>query len=388
MAVCFFALLHIYYCYYYYLLMKASFLSENIVHLLPVLGKTLPSSSQIPVLSSILLEAKGGEVVFSATDLEFGISVKTHGKTEVEGGVLVPGKQIVELINAVGRGRIEVSQEKDQLVIETENGEFKFQVLPRDEFPSLFQEKGEKLSEFTQEDFAKVFEKLTFAVSQDTGRPHLTGVYMVEKDKQVDYVATDGFRLSIKRRKTETSSERLKQGLIIPPRLIQEAAVIKEEGGINLFVYEKGNQAIFETANATLVGRLIEGKYPDYDRVIPKSTITSIKLDREEFARTLKTVSVFARESANVLSLQVVNGIITMKAAASSIGDAQVKMEGIQEGEDNNISFNVKFIQDFLKVASGKNIVIKLNSSQEPAIFETDDDVDFTHVIMPVKVQE
>lgn len=356
--------------------------------MLPLLNKVSPAQSQIPVLSSILLEVKEGLISFSATDLEFGINYNIQGKTEKEGGLLVPGRQFVELMTGLDKEKVLIIQEKDQLVVETSTGEYKFQVLPRDEFPRLYEEKGEKVGEFTPQEFAQTFEKLTFAVSQDESRAHLTGVYIVAREGSRDYVATDGFRMSLKRAKKGEVSERLREGLILPPRLIHEAIGVKSSENINLYIYDKGNQAILETGSTVLVGRLIEGKYPDYERVIPKSTATKIKLEREELARILKTVSVFARESANVIGFHIENGLVKLRVASSSIGEAEAKMEGIQEGEDNSISFNIRFVQDFLRIAGGKYITIKVNSSQEPAIFTTDDDPEFTHVIMPVRVQE
>jgi DNA polymerase III subunit beta len=367
--------------------MKASFLLENLIPILPLLNKVSPSHSQIPILSSILLEVAQGEISFSATDLEFGVNYKIQGKTEEEGGVLVPGKQLVELMSGLGRGKVLLTQEKDRLVIEAENGEFKFQVLPKEEFPKLYEEKGEKIEEFTPKTFPEIFEKLTFAVSQDESRPHLTGVYVVEKAGDLDCVATDGFRLSLKKIKTKETSGRLREGLIIPPRLIMEMMGVKSQEDISLYVYDRGNQAIFETGKTILVGRLIEGQYPDYEKVIPKSTVTSIKLDREEFTRILKTLSVFARESANVVNINLSNGIATFKVGASSLGDAEVKMEGAQTGEDNNISFNIRFVVDFLRTMGGKYVTMKINSPQEPALFAGDEDPNFMHVIMPVRVE-
>lgn len=368
--------------------MKIDFLSENISAALPLLGKLSPATSQIPILGSVSIETKQDHIVFSATDLEFAVSFKIQGKIEKEGGVLVPGRQFVELVSSLGRERVGLTQEKDQLIAETQNGEYRFQVLPREEFPKLYEDKGEEVGKYSPQELTTTFEKMTFAVSQDESRPHLTGVYIVAKEGNIEYVATDGFRLSLKRVKKSAVAERLKEGLIVPLRLIQEALFLKSPDNMKLNVYDKGNQAIFETVNTILVGRLIEGKYPDYEKVIPKNSVTSVKLDREEFTRILKTVSVFAKESANVIGLSFSNGLVSLKSGTSSVGDAQAKMEGTQEGEDNNISFNVRFIQDFLKVSEGKHVVVKVNSPQEPAIFQSDEDPEFTHVIMPVRVQE
>ncbi len=209
---------------------------------------------------------------------------------------------------------------------------------------------------------------------------------MVRKEGRIDYVATDGYRLSLKRVKDRGGAED-SDGLILSPRLMSEGLSLKS-GDTSLYVYKKGNQAILESGGALLVGRLIEGTYPDYERVIPKELKTSIVLDREEFLRLLKVTSVFARENANVINCNVSLGALHLRVDSTSLGEAESKIEGQQVGDDNHIAFNVKFLLDFLRSVNGKTITLQLNSPFEPALFTTDDDPEFQHVIMPVRVQE
>lgn len=367
--------------------MEVEFLTENLIEYLSLLGKIIPSHSQIPILSSVLLEVTASEFILSSTDLEFGVRVVIPAKIEKSGGVLVPGRQFVEILSSLTREKARLYQEKDQLVLTSGSGSFKFQALPKDEFPRLFEEKGEKVGEFTQSLFQNIFSKLIFAVSQDESRPHLTGVYVVKKEGCVDYVATDGYRLSLKRVRDASVVGEGSEGLILSPRLIGEGLGLKG-GKTSLYVYKKGNQAILESGGALLVGRLIEGAYPDYEKVIPKELKTSIKLDREEFLRLLKVTSVFARENANVINCNITLGALRLQVESSSLGEAESKIDGQQVGDDNHIAFNVKFLLDFLRSVNGKTVTLQINSPFEPALLTTDDDPEFFHVIMPVRVQE
>lgn len=367
--------------------MNASFLTENITEYLSLLGKVIPTHSQIPILSSVLVEATGGELIFSSTDLEFGVRVTLPAKIEEAGGILVPGKQFIEILSSLTHEKAVLSQEKDQLLLTAAASTFKFQAIPRDEFPRLYEEKGEKVAEFSAPLFSGIFNKLTFAVSQDESRPHLTGIYIVKKAGHVDYVATDGYRMSLKRVAGEGLSTQ-EEGIIVSQKLITEALSIKNEPKIQLYVYNRGNQAIIEAGAALLVGRLIEGNYPDYEKVLPVSPKTSITLDREEFSRVLKVAQVFARENANVINCTITLGTLEISVASSSLGESESKIEGNQAGDDNSISFNIKFVMDFLRSVTGKTITIRVNSPFEPALFTTDDDPEFQHVIMPVRVQE
>lgn len=366
--------------------MEVDFLTENITEYLSLLGKIVPAHSQIPILSSVLLETTTSEFALSATDLEFGVRISIPCKIEGVGGVLVPGRQFVEILSSLTHEKAKIKQQKDQVVLTAGSGSFKFQALPRDEFPRLYEEKGDKVGEYTYSQFKNVFSKLIFAVSQDESRPHLTGIYVVKKEGSIDYVATDGYRLSLKRVK-DTGVTQMAEGMIVSERLISEGLGLKGEN-IFLYIHKTGNQAILESGGALLVGRLIEGQYPDYEKVIPKELKTSIRLDREELLRLLKVTSVFARENANIINCNVTLGALHLQVDSSSLGEAESKIDGEQVGDDNHIAFNVKFLLDFLRAVEGKTITLQINSPFEPALFTTDDDPDFFHVIMPVRVQE
>lgn len=369
--------------------MIVNFLTDTIQSNLSLLSKIIPTHSQIPVLSSILLEATEETLTMSSTDLEFGVQISVPAKIEEKGGILVPGKQFVETLSLLTHGKIRLAQEKDQIILTTDNSTFKFQVMPKEDFPRLFEEKGEKTSEFTNERFRDIFSKLLFAVSTDEARPHLTGVYMVKKDTGgIDYVATDGYRMSLKRVADDKNADSVAAGLILSPRLISEGLSLKDPNGVSLFVHKGGSQAILETGGATMVGRLIEGTYPDYEKVLPKGLITSIILKRAELLEVLRATSVFARENANVINLDIALGKLTIHVLSNNLGESKATIEGVQTGDDNHIAFNIKFVLDFLKNTTGENITLQVNSPFEPALLTTSDDNEFFHVIMPVRVQE
>ncbi len=368
--------------------MKVNFLADNLQEKLSLLGKIVPTHSQIPILSSVLLEVQNGVFSLSATDLEFGVRTVIPAKIESDGGLLVPGKQFIETLSVIPRGKVQLTQEGDQVVIQSDNGQFKFQVVPKEEFPKLFEEKGQKIEEYTPSLFSGIFSKLIFAVSQDQSRPHLTGVYVAKKENNVDYVATDGYRMSLKRVVGAQTMGDLSQGIILSPRLLTEGLVQKNVDKLNLYVYSTGNQAILESENTVLVGRLIEGNYPDYEKVIPQNSKTSIELSRPELLDALRASSVFARENANIINLTISLGKLTIYVSTSSLGESKTVVEGIQTGDDNNIAFNIRFMQDYLKSVTSDKIKLQVNSAVEPALFTTPEDPEYLHVIMPVRVQD
>ena len=365
--------------------MKIEFLIENIEKFLPLISKIIPVHSQIPILSNVLLEATKQGFYISATNLEIGARIKVPAKIEEEGAVTVPGKQFVETLSSLPKDKVFVSSEKDSLKIKCRDNIITFQTIARDEFPNILEQKGEKVHTFSGEEIRETFEKLTLAASLDDSRPELTGILISQKDGAIDFVATDGFRLSLKKiKKGKIFSDR--ESIILPARLIIEAITLP--GETSLYIYKKGNQVVLENEETLLVGRLINGEFPNYERVIPASFKTSITLDSQEFLQKLRLASIFARDAANIVKISVSAGKVKMIARSSGVGEGEAVIEGEQEGEDNEIAFNIKFLMDLLKNIQEKTVVMELSSPVEPATFRISDEPEFLHIIMPVRLQE
>ena len=366
--------------------MKVEFLVENLENLLPTITKFIPSSSPIPILSNILLEANKDGFFIYATNLETAVKIKVAAKVEEEGSTTVPGKQIIEIINSLPKDKVVLSSNERGVTILCRNNTAILQTLPRDEFPNIYEEKGEELHVFEKDELKEIFSKVIFSVSNDESRPELTGVLFSQKKEGIDVVATDGFRLSLKKIGDKHILEEL-GSLILPAKLISEAIALKSDK-IVMYVYKKANQVIFEADNIMLVGRLINGDFPNYERVIPKNSTTEISLDREELMQKIKLSSVFARESANIIKTEVKDGQVKISARSFGVGEGETIMEGNQKGGASEIAFNVKFLTDFLKSADEKEVVMCLTNGVEPALFRTEGDSEYIHIIMPVRVQD
>ena len=365
--------------------MKVEFLIENIEKFLPLISKIIPVHSQIPILSNILLEATKQGFYISTTNLEIGARIKVPAKIEEVGAATVPGKQFTEALSSLPKDKVYISSEKDSLKVKCRNNVITFQTIAKEEFPNILEQKGEKAYTFSEGEIGEVFEKLTLAASLDDSRPELTGVLFAQKDNAIDFVATDGFRLSLKK-KRKGKILLNQESLILPARLIIEAMSLL--GETSLYIYKKGNQVVLENEETLIVGRLINGKFPNYERVIPASFKTSITLDVQEFLQKLRLTSIFARDAANIVKISVSDGRVKMIARSSGVGEGEMVLEGEQEGEDNEIAFNIKFLMDLLRNIQEKTLVMELSSPVEPATFRIPEDPDFLHIIMPVRLQE
>ncbi|MBP6098707.1 MAG: DNA polymerase III subunit beta [Candidatus Levybacteria bacterium] len=365
--------------------MLAEILVENIENILPLLAKILPAHSQIPILSHILIDAKNEGLFITATNLEFGAQIKIPAKIIENGKAALPGKYFIELISSFPKEKFTIQKDKEKVDLVTRDSKFTLQTLPAEEFPKLFDDvAGEKIH-ITKDLLEKAFSKVLLSVSQEETRPELTGVCLVKKEGKEEIVTTDGYRLSLFKSKTGIGMK--EDGIVIlSSKLIQELVSLKKEG--ELYIDLITNQALFETGEIVLVGRMIAGRYPQYEKILPKAFKTKITVDKNQFYQETRLAAVLARENANILKLVIKDEKIILSARSSGVGEGQGQIDVVQEGDDTEISFNARYLLDFLKQCEGEEVVMELNSSLEPAKFFDSTNPNYFHIIMPVRVQD
>lgn len=365
--------------------MKVSLLVENIEKFLPLIGKALPTHSQVPILLNLLIAATKDGLYIKATDLDLGIEIKIPAKIEEEGKITVPGRQFIEVMNSLPKDKLTFSLEKETLSISSRGNKVSFQTITAEDFPDLYKSRGEEVARFSKEEFQDIFAYLAFCVSTDEARPQLTGVYISKNEKSIDFVATDGYRMSVN---TVEGDKKITNGLIVSVRLINEVLSLKNDfDEIVLFVNKEGSQVIFECGEVVIVGRMIEGAFPDYKKVIPKTSKLTATIDREEFLQNVRLASVFAREDSNILHLEIEGQNLKLSTKSAGVGEGFSEVEIEKKGEDTKIAFNVKYLLDILKTINEKTIILKLNNSGDAALFEIEGK-NFKHVIMPVQVDD
>jgi len=365
--------------------MEAELLIENIEKHLPLLSRILPTHTQVPILSNILISASKKGVVLKATDLEIGVEISIPAKINREGAVTVPGKQFIEAIANLPKDKILISEDKDSVRIVSRENKITFQSLSPLEFPELLKSKGVKIFSLEKERFDKMFEHLAFSASTDDIRPHLTGIFLAKKEKGLELVTTDGYRLTLKTIKEDAVSN-MEESIIVSVRVVNEAISIKDDR-VDVYINTEKSQVVFEGGDVVLVGRLIEGKFPDYNRVIPKEKRTTVVVGREEFVQNARLASVFAKEQSNVVSVSIKDSEMTLSSKTSGVGEGSFAMDCEKTGEDNKITFNIRYLLDALKNFEGEKITVMLNNAVSPAILE-DDKKTFKHVIMPIKTED
>jgi len=375
--------------------MKALVLQENLNKGLSLVGRLVTSKAQLPVLNNILIATDNGRLKLSATNLETGINYWLGAKIEKEGAISVPAKTLAEFISLLPPEKVQLEVKDNNLSINSGFYSANLVGLPASEFPVVPSLKEEKTFSFLSEELLKGISQTIFAASQDEGRPVLTGVLFQLKGEVLVLVATDGYRLSFRKMKAGKNLKEIKEfqkGLIIPARVLAELEKIigisQQKGEIGLAISSSSNQIIFVTPEAEIVSRLIEGSFPEFEKIIPEKWTTRVVLEKESFLRAVRTASIFARESANIVKFKIQDSKFKITANAPQVGDNLIELEIKQEGEENSIAFNSRFILDFLNSTEADEVSFEITTSLNPGVFRPIGDPSYFHIIMPVRVQE
>lgn len=370
--------------------MKFSLLSENINKKLPLISHAVSSRSQLTSLLNFLITAKGKELSIRATDLEIGIIGKIPASTEEEGEVAVPARTLLELLGNVPSGKVDVYTKEATLHIETQKTKMQLQTQPTNDFPVLYEKKGEEIMQIEKEVLEKELKKVVFAASIDSSRPALSGVLIGEKGTDRVIVATDGYRLSLKKIASamKKKSDSLEKPIIIPSRILRELMSLKEEGSIGVFISPESNQVIFIQGDMEIVGRLIEAEFPAYEKIIPSDFSIRTTFNRQEMQMAVKTCWVFARETSGIIRMAIGKNKITVSSSTPSVGHGSVEVEAKVEGEENEIAFNGRYLLELLSNVDDEDMVFEMSGPLNAGVFKIAGDNSFLHLIMPIRVQE
>lgn len=361
--------------------MKFEILKEELAKGLSIVGRAVANRAQLPVLSNVLIEAKGGVIALVATDLEILISTKVRGRIEVDGVVTVPAKMLTEFIESLPAGKIEIVLDKESLVVVAGEYKSRLQTISVEEFPKTAIETPKEGCEMTKDDLEKAVTTVAFAAAKDTLRPVLTGVLLERDGSGLKMVTTDGFRLAANKLKIEGKGE--KTNYLVPSRAVLEAVKIAGEEKIRLSPLSE-TQIAFSSGETLLISQLIDGTFPDYQKIIPKEFETQVVVAREELLGAIKAVYVFARDNSNMVKWNISSLGIAMKAESPERGEVSAFVGAKVEGKGGEIVFNIKFVLEFLQSTQAKAISFSMSDSLKPGTFREEGNDNYLYIVMPI----
>ena len=366
-------------------------LKNNIKEGLSIISGAKKESGNLPVLKNFLLETVDGGVKMSSTDLEIGVTHFVSAKNTKEGSVAIPFGVFSQIINNLSFERINFEIKGGSLLINTDNYKAKISTTPKNDFP-IIPGIERKKNNFFVFDTGSLVEALLFVVPAcqiSDFHPELSGILFSFKDGQIKLAATDSFRLAEKTivsKEFETKMEK-DVSFIVPFKTIQETIRIfssSKENKIKMFFEE--NQILFETQQTTLVSRLIEGRFPDYEIIIPKSFETEAIIEKENFTNALKLTSSLSNR-LNEVKFQIDDDLKNIKTSSFSpeFGENEYLLPARIKGSKTQITFNWRFLLDGTKNIKTNSVFFGLNGEEKASLIKSPEDQSFVYIIMPIR---
>ena len=376
--------------------MRVSCLQENLAKGLSIVGRAVASRSTLPVLSNVMLATDNGRLKLSATNLELGINCWVGAKVEEEGATTVPARLLTDFVNSLPPERIDLELAVRTQTLNARCARFEANIkgIDAQEFPIIpTAEDGEKAIRLEPEDLRQMIDQVAFAAATDESRPLLTGVLAHFEGNRLTLAAADGFRLSVRSAPLGREVDQPVE-IIIPARALGELARISadQEEWVEVIITPARNQILFHLSDVDVVSQLIEGKFPDYNQIIPSGFATRTVLDASGFLKAARVSHLFARDAANIVRLEIspgdelMPGHLTLAATSTELGDNVGQVDATIEGDPVEIAFNAKYLIDILSVVGSAQVALETTSAASPGVLRPVGDEDFIHVIMPMHI--
>jgi len=359
---------------------------EELASKLATVSRAVSTRAATQALSGILVAASDSAVELSATDGEIGLRTDLDASVESAGTVLLPGRLLADLVRSLADDRVEIELREAERDVEIRCGGSRFHVrtLPAEDFPKVPSADGEPLT-IPGRELAETVELVAPAASQDDMRPVLTGVLVSAAGEEMTMVATDSYRLAVKRTPLEGGiGGELEAN--IPARALRELGrIVAADGVEEVKVSLLPNQAIFRAGAVLLNTRLIDGQFPNFRQLLPESYEHDVRLSRTDFLEVARRVSQLAQRNAP-LRLSFSQGELKVSASTPDVGDAEETIPAAFDGEPLEIGFNPDFLKDGIESVTGDEVMLRLISPLRPGLLQPVDNEDFRYLVMPIRL--
>ena len=368
--------------------MRLSLTQENLSRALASVGRVVSTRASLPVLSNVLLATDGNRLRLSATNLEIGINYWIGSKVVEQGSLTVPARLFAEFVSSLPHGNIELEGLDSVLTVSSPHYESKINGISAEEFPLIPTLTSDPVLTLDAVVFRDALAQVVVAASADEARPVLAGVYMYIEDEALLIVATDSYRLAEKRVGLPQGAPK-EFSVLVPARTMQELVKLLGDAEGDVEVYVDENQVMFRIADVEVVSRLIEGQFPPYRRIIPESAETSFDIATAELARITKVASLFARESAGSIRLEIkAEGEVSVVSNDSEVGGNKSSAECEVNGVDGEISLNARYLTDALAVVKSPMVTVAISGKLSPCVISPAGENaadDYLHIVMPLR---
>ncbi|HEY3475426.1 MAG TPA: DNA polymerase III subunit beta [Anaerolineales bacterium] len=374
--------------------MRVTVLQENLARGLGMVSKAVSPRSTLPVLANVLIASDEGRLRLSATNLEMGITCWIPARIDEEGSTTVPARTFSDLVTTLPADQVLLKLDTATQTLNVRGGTSTNDIkcIDAQEFPPMPVPDFEGAVQINVGDFREMIHQVAFAASSDEARPVLMGVLVqVDKDK-LTMAAADGFRLSVRKAVLSTPSP-APVSAIVPAQALKELARVATDSEEPIYmVIPKGRgQVVFRVKDVEVVSQLIDGTFPDFQQIIPRSYKSRTLVSTSSLLKACKQAEIFAREGSNVARLNIKTAQSEMQpseveisATSEETGKNETIVEATVDGSGLLIAFNVKFLREALEVIRTPNVALETSAPNAPGVVKPVGDDQFLHVIMPM----
>lgn len=370
--------------------MKIVVLKNNLKEGLGKVEHAVTQKDNLPILRNVLLTTKDGKLILSTTNLEMGVTTSIAGKISEEGGITIPFQTLYEIVSNADSEKVSLEISGGSLRVMTDNYSAKIQGTKPEDFPIIPKVENKAFIEIDGEVLERALLSVINAAQISEIRPEISGILFDFQITILKLVATDSFRLAEKTLTEKEFKTTIPRGVkaIIPLETMREALrIISGKERVSIFFDQ--HQVLFETKDVTLVSRLIDGTYPDYEQIIPKAIETELEVKREQFLQGIKLVSSFSGKSSDIkMRLKDGKKVLEMYSSNPALGENNylVPVKCTKGDVFKDVAFNWRYISDGIKALGGGEILFGVNGETKPALLKSPRDNSYFYIVMPIRL--
>ena len=365
--------------------MKLTCAKDKLREMIALAERATSKNPSLPILSTVLLEAKGKYFGARATNLEVGVEIDIPAKVEEEGVVAVGASVLAGLLNNLaGKNDISISRDGENLRLITESSSTLIKCLPTEDFPLIPRVESRESVALPAQSLILGFKAVMYAAAVSDIKPEIASVYVYSEGSELVFAATDSFRLAEKR--LPVGSEPIEfSPVIIPIRNLAEIIRSLETVDGDIAINLSKNQVSFFSEHIHLTSTIIEGIFPDYKQIMPKGSKTEVVVDKDEFLSALRLSNVFS-DRFNKIGIQTSQSSENLELTSRNqdVGESTAIIKAKISGEDIGMSFNVKYILDCFQAIESSRVVLKFSEANRPMLIMGENDPTFRYIVMSI----
>jgi len=369
--------------------MKFTIMRPELSLLISNVVSVVPPKSTLPILSTILLEAKGNTLKATSTDLDMSISTSVKADVSAEGTVSIPAKRFNDIVKELPAEEVKVTVDDYRVKVECARGKYAISGMDPADFPKLPTFKSEFRFTIGASVLRKGEKRCLYAASTDESRPVLNGIFFQLFPKELRMVATDGHRLA----KATFAGEFVKEKAeaIVPPKALRQAVKIAPEEGGQIEIALGKSYILMESGDSVICSRVLEGPFPNYEQVMPKDTSKTLLVNREEMIDAIKRVAILSDTVTHQVKFALRKDRVNLSVSTADVGEAQDTVPASYVGEEMDVGYNANYILDILRGMDSDEVKFSLNTPLNAGLVEPvqkDEGEELLCLIMPLRLTE